>query len=140
MGTPILPPPPPPIVPPGDDCAICWGPGKPFGELPTPNEIIVTVTGVEKGPGWIPIDGDPPEGIFVLPQVGGGLPCRFSKPVVPSLFVFLLPDAVLVFGLVITAEFWFNGITSGACITVIENQLNDHFANGTAVITIPEVS
>jgi len=70
MGTRI----PPPIVVPttdaGPSCSLCWGSGKPFGDIDTPDEIVVTISGVNKGPGWITPDGEPIDGEFTLPQSG----------------------------------------------------------------------
>jgi len=30
----------------GDDCGICWGLGKPFGDVPIPEKVFVTWTGL----------------------------------------------------------------------------------------------
>jgi len=30
----------------GDDCTICWGLGKPFGDVPTPKKIYITWSGL----------------------------------------------------------------------------------------------
>lgn len=65
MGTPV----PPPLiiepVPAGNPCAIAWGPGKPFGDGPTPESIVVNLStnGSANGSG-------------ILTQVPG-LPCLF---------------------------------------------------------------
>jgi len=49
----------------GNACTICWGPGKTFGDVPTPKFLCLNVSGIEKCPG-APVD--PPNGYWVLEQ------------------------------------------------------------------------
>ena len=46
MGTPL-----PPNLP-GDPCTVCWGPGKPFGDGPTPKVIELRLTSILPGELW----------------------------------------------------------------------------------------
>ncbi len=48
MGTPL------PKNEPRDDCTICWGPGKPFGDSPTPRFIAAQFTQFLPGQLWLP--------------------------------------------------------------------------------------
>ncbi|GAH87122.1 unnamed protein product [marine sediment metagenome] len=36
----------------GDLCNVCWGPGKPFGDTPTPHVIIARLTSLLPGEFW----------------------------------------------------------------------------------------
>lgn len=140
MGTLIPPPTIPDPVPPGDPCDFCWGPGKPFG-LVTPEELIITVTGIEKGPNWMPIDGDPPNGVFILSQPFPAVPCFFISPFVdPRIGIFFDVASTGVDGEVSSGEMFFEALPAVPCLTVIENELDDHFTGGTATITIPPVT
>lgn len=62
-------------VPPGVTCPICWGAGKPFGDVGTPGIVTLTFSGIEAGSGqpagWPP----PPNGSYELSQVSG---CGFQ--------------------------------------------------------------
>lgn len=58
-------------------CANCWGPGKTFGDVPTPGTVLATVYGIEKGTNWIGGDPEPPNGEYTLTQNLAN-PCRFD--------------------------------------------------------------
>jgi len=83
MGTPIPPERKPDPVPAGDDCGICWGIGKPLGDGPPPSQVIATFEGVEKGQYWIPGNGEPLDGDYVLTQ-GENHPCWWVNYDVPG--------------------------------------------------------
>ncbi|KKM95340.1 hypothetical protein LCGC14_1189130 [marine sediment metagenome] len=59
----------------GVNCALCYGIGKPFGNIVTPERITVVFTGIQRGPGWLPGDPEPPNGSYRLNQVA---PCTFQ--------------------------------------------------------------
>lgn len=137
MGTKIPIPIPPPPVSGGELCNICWGPGGPFAPGPTPIELNVNVTGVEKGPNWQLADGEPPAGDFVLIQTVPALPCFFRKNTSPTLRLVFGNFETSLFGQVLNGQTWFSGLVASTCQTVIANSINDHFTGGTAVVTIP---
>ncbi len=59
----------------GDDCNICWGVGKPFGDIPTPKEVTATFEGVIScNAGWVP------DGPYTLEQLDAA-PCRWEYEV-----------------------------------------------------------
>ena len=139
MGTII---PPPPIIPPtnaGGDCSICWGLNKPFGDGGTPDKIIVILSGIHQGPNWVPADGEALDGEFILDQLVPAF-CRYALDDLSgntvavhfnagNTFVFANPPSIVPH---------FVG-TGGICSTLIFNQENDHFKDGTCRIYIPGV-
>lgn len=47
----------------GQNCPECWGPGRPFGDIPTPKKVTATFAGVAHcTAGWVP------DGEYVLTQ------------------------------------------------------------------------
>lgn len=128
-------------VPAGDPCGICWGLGKPFGGGDTPESIEVTFEGIEKGPGWIPGNGEPIDGTFTLDQLAAS-PCEFTDIPAPpfGIFVNFLNGITQVGGVSDTGFPSFFRSTNVSCSTVFANQLVNRFINGSAVIRIPEVS
>jgi len=138
MGEPI---PPPPFVPPtnaGFPCAVCWGTGKPFGDGETPDEIVIVVSGISKGPNWVPGDGEPIEGTFTIPQFTA---CDYRDPFFPLggfRIAFLVENTSVLWRFdEITA--YFAGVTANPCETIVSSVLVDHFQGGTARIYIPEI-
>ena len=59
------------------ECSNCWGPGKTFGDIPTPSETQLSLYGIEKGNDWNPGDPEPPNGTYTLSQDPLN-PCRFN--------------------------------------------------------------
>ena len=123
----------------GDDFITCWGFGKPFGDGDTPDQIILSVSGVNKGPGWLPSDPDPINGVFTLLQIFGS----------PGLFRFIGGDVVAFVlwtvsqSVCVVSDLAFVNTFSGGeaipCLVDFENALTDKFVGGTAVVTIPEI-
>lgn len=140
MGTPI---PPPPVIlpiPPGNPCSVCWGIGKEFGSGSTPIKIFVTIEGVEKGPLWLPVFGEPLNGDFLLEQTDL-FPCRYEYPAIGSLRVEVrfLFDRTIVSAFSDTGFLCFTGDPMNICQTLFPNQETLEFKNGTFLITIPEI-
>lgn len=138
--------PPPPVIPPdlppvaaGNQCANCWGNGEPFGVGETPESITVVIQDVEKGPAWMPGNGEPPNGTFILEQspvvacwfnfvnVDYSMTLRFF-PALTRFNVTQMPIAVLSF----------NSVT-GPCDTTHENGVIAQFIGGTATLFIPPI-
>lgn len=138
MGTPIPPPGPVDPVAPGFDCVSCWGFEKPFGNVETPSSIDVEFDGIAKGPNWIPADGDAPEGSFTLPQFDEGFPCLFEDENAFNISIGFLEGSTSVQASKSGGNSFFSTVTNQPCMTVIANDLDDHFTGGTATITIPE--
>lgn len=127
-----------PVLP-GDDETFCWGVGEAFGIEGTPLEIVIRISGVTKGPGWIPADGETQNGEYLLTQhpVVAGIwlddlfaPTIFFRYRIASTEI----DAVSTLG-----EKFFYNLSAPKCQTFVENQLNDHFEDGSARIWISEV-
>lgn len=55
----------------GKPYAVCWGSGKPFGDIPTPNIIGVTFEGIEIDPSYLTFDADFINRRFLLQQQVG---------------------------------------------------------------------
>lgn len=140
------PPPPGPIppdldpVPAGDACSLCWGNSKPFGVGDTPESVVVVIQDIEKGSTWMPADGEPPDGIFILTQIGG-TPCGYALFDADfSMFFNFGPVAA---GFSIFDDTFTIFIFSGPgpiCNTFFENTLTDPFVGGTATIFIPPIA
>lgn len=62
MGTPID------KSPDGMPCTVCWGIGKPFGDIPTPAIMTAVFTGISKGDLWVAGDPEPIQGAFEMSQ------------------------------------------------------------------------
>ncbi len=71
MGTPLD----PLIITPGNDCARCWGDGKPF-ELPTARFIQMQLFDWNTGAAWLPEYEDELSSIMTLEQQPG-FPCTW---------------------------------------------------------------
>lgn len=124
----------------GSSCSVCWGQGKTFGAGETPESIFVTFEGIEQGPEWIPFDGDPVDGEFEVPQVGGN-PCRYQLGAFPSLvaIVEFKSDGTLVVGGSDGSTDSFVRDSPVICGSVFGNEITRRFKNGTATIRIPGV-
>lgn len=140
MGRPVPPPIPPDPVAPGELCVFCWGPDGIFGDGPTPSQITVEIDGVAKGPGWVPADGDPPEGSFDLPQLLIAGPCVFIIEGVVNINVLFDVANTVVDGSKLGGPSFFIGETTGPCILVVKSNLDAHFSGGTATITLPGIA
>ena len=138
MGTPI-PVPDDPIedVPAGNECVICWGEDRPFGNGDTPSQIKIEFDGIEKSLGWLPIDGEPPDGVFICNQIVG-IPCQYLFSVIgPEIRVAFFSNQTQVRAESDTSRPAFFGQIIEICQTVFSNQGEIAFENGTATVTIP---
>lgn len=127
-------------VPAGDACTVCWGNGKPFGVGETPETVIVVIQNVEKEPGWLAGDGEPPNGTFELTQ-DGGAPCRFvfeNDDFLIVLFYLAFAGAFAVQNKPIIIFSFFE--VSAVCSTFYRNTITDKFTGGTATIFIPPIA
>lgn len=135
------PPEPPPLdpVPAGDSCTVCWGNGKPFGVGETPDTVVVVIAGVEKGPGWMAGDGEPPNGTFDLEQLGG-FPCRFIFQDDDRIVQIIFGPAAGVFQVINKPIFLQSFFAIGSeCQTFFTNTVTNEFVGGTATIYIPPI-
>ncbi len=118
-------------------CALCWGDSSsPFGTGFTPDKVMVQVADIEKGPQWIPSDGEPPNGTYILDQNSA---CKYT-------FASALTDILLEwtsgqsdFLMVKGAVFQFVGIILSDCRLSFEGGLSpglQSFQNGTAIVTL----
>ena len=60
---------------PGSACSICFGIGKPFGNVVAPSYLACLVDGVTKGELWSAPDGEPANGTFKLTSIA---PCTWQ--------------------------------------------------------------
>lgn len=139
MGTPI---PEPIIVPPvpaGNDCTICWGIGKPYGDGDTPESIKVNFSGIAKADDWDSWMLDPFEGEFELDQFGI-FPChfRFTDAVwMVNVIFHTLSTEIVLEGR--DGGFQFLSPNSSECATLVFNEREIRYVNGTCKILIPEI-
>lgn len=134
-------PPPLIVIPPGagDPCAFCWGPGKTFGDGDTPDQITVDVSGINKGPNWVPGDGEPPNSLYVLDQAGFGLPCAYQW-FEPGLSVAIEFAAAVTTAVIMVngAVFALAGTSNEACDIWIASNVDDHFTSGSLLMFVEE--
>lgn len=139
MGTPIGDPSVPGTADAGASCSNCWGSGKPFGDGDTPDKIKISLSGINKGPNWTSLYGDPLEGEFELEQVGV-LPCTFSLLDPPiGIKVEFKASETEVFVENLGISIYFSAVSATACDTFMLNEENDIFTGGSALLLIPEV-
>lgn len=139
MGAPIPPPEVPPPAPEGFLCSECWGEGKPFGLL-TPDRVVIRISGVEKGPTWIPARGLPVNDDFICPQVDSISPCVFQG-VIGLAYVNVAWGGGLtnIVAFTSTGYTYLAHVASGVCSTFKSNELTLDFINGSAQVFIPKV-
>lgn len=137
MGTPIPVPDPPTPVPPGELCENCWGPGKEFGDIPTPSSLTCIIDGVVKGPLWVPADGEPPNDTYELPQDPEQFACIFEILGAINLSVQFSRTTTQVEGSITGRFGFFQGQSNAECVTVVRSIINQHFTGGTATIILP---
>lgn len=126
-------------VPAGISVPLCWGVGKDFGDLPTPSQLILRISGVIKSDLWQASDGEPQNGEYVLQQ----------NTINPFLFrddtIGKEADAVFFpFATVINARsttfvnyFLFGSLP--ICQLFVDNGIENPFKGGSARIWLPEV-
>ena len=56
----------------GSACSVCYGTGKPFGNVATPDYVSIVVQDIIIGTAWQLNDGDPANGSYKLEQIS---PC-----------------------------------------------------------------
>ena len=138
MGTPVDKPYEPPESTNGILCSNCWGIGKDFGDVPTPDTIYCNFSGVNVSEGWTSADGDPIDGVFALTQLNV-LPCEFDY-ISPTLNIHLLFDTD---GTYIDArdgdsKLKFNSVTQDKCQTELYNEMGEIFSGGSCTLFIEE--
>lgn len=123
MGDPLDPTDPPA----GDHCDECWGPGKTFGDKPTPSKIRVSFEGIVSCPGKPPA----PNGDYILSQ-DPHLSCywQWGDPLV--LFAELIYCGTTNTTILTLSYFaggveflWFHSFTTPSCTTDLLNDLKD---------------
>ncbi len=125
-------------VPAGDPAGVCWGPGKPFGDLETPESVVIVFSGILKGPNWYVGAGDPPNGTYELPQ-DPGTSQIFELIDVMSIFVgFGLFQTDVRGKVVATDDDFFDASIIDQCVIKFSNDEDDIFTAGTAYIYIPK--
>lgn len=138
MGTLI----PQPIIPDpvaaGNDCTICWGLDKPFGNGNTPESIVVNFSGIQKGPTWGVSDDLPINGKFTLTQIVDPKEYQLVDSGIGFAVIFLVDSTRIILRKIGFYDI-FNGVTINACETLVYNYLNTRYINGSCLITIPEV-
>jgi len=105
----------------GNACTRCWGPGRAFGDAPTPKFLCFIVENIEKCP-IAPID--PPNGFWVLEQnaVNPNIWARFYGPY----YFYWEFDAGFTFCWILDntlSWFWFWGENYPVCANLVENDL-----------------
>lgn len=139
MGTPIPPPIIPDPVPPGGPCTTCWGSGKPFGDGDTPESVTANVSGINRGRFWDPSDGEPPNGVIILPQQGlSG--CSFELVTANHTFLLAWTSAMSRFTIRLpSSALVFAGTVLDICKTSFTNVVGFSFFGGTVEIKVPEI-
>ena len=139
MGTIIPSPVNPGTSPAGSACALCWGIGKPFGDGDTPETVTVSVSGVNKAPGWIAADGEPFNGVAVLSQ---DLPDACIYHLIQGNYIFDLfwdgGNTEFEVQQVVGAP-CFVGLDSSPCILALDNIPSTAFTGGSVKIILPEL-
>lgn len=130
------------LVPPigaGDLCGNCWGPGKPFGDVVTPDRIEVSISGLGKSVDWIPSLGEPISGKFLLNQ-NPAQTCFFRYDVddysIDIVFSAGLVGSIVTFQA--TTMQWLIG-TFEVCATTLTGGAQFGFENGLIRVTIPAI-
>lgn len=127
-------------VPAGDPCTVCWGNGKPFGVGETPESVTVVIADVEKGPGWMAGDGEPPNGTFELAQ-NPVSPCRYQFSDDDYFIEWLTLGRGSLVGVTNKPSTVQSFLGRRApCQTFYENEIVDKFIGGTATIFIPPIA
>lgn len=138
MGTIIPDPFEPPPADAGDPCSVCWGPGKTFGDVDTPEKIWVSFSGVNLSEDWLPINGDALEGLFELTQ-SIPQPCIFVAPPGPLVIQVWFSNLFTNVGAIHATEgIKFSGAPPDKCQTLIDNEIIIHFVGGTCKIYLEE--
>lgn len=139
MGKPI---PPPLVIEPvsaGALCSLLWGPGKAFGDGPTPESVVVNFSGQnQRNP------NDPP---FLAPLVGDfillqiiGQPCRFFLDIGTHTIELIWSSGFsllrqILGGFTVT----FNALTTGIGTTEFVSGFTFNFIGGTGFVKIPDI-
>ena len=127
----------PPDVPAGTACPYCWGTGKPFGDGDTPSSIIVNFSGIRKALTWVSRDGEELDGSYSLDNFGS---CGYSG-------LFDAGGITVVFTETAT-QVWadrpgtidlFVNFFGNVCASLVMNDSESPFVDGSCLITIPEV-
>lgn len=131
---------PPTPVPAGDLCSLGWNETSNFGRGPTPSEVEVEFSQIQKGPNWVPADGEPLNLLFSVPQFATA-PCLFLLPIggVGSVSVQIGATTASMALLTPNGTPSFLGFGIGQDALVVSNELSDHFVGGVCVVTLPEV-
>lgn len=128
-----------PIVPAGSPVVTCWGPGKDFGESETPIQVVARVSGIVKGPLWIPADGEAQNGEFILDQ-HPTLSTRFRDLPLPfTVRIIFRPLQSVVQVLSTTGIVCFTYVAQLVCQDFTPNQEVDHFMRGTVRVWLLKV-
>ena len=118
MGTPIDP------YEPGDPCSICWGAGKPFGDVETPLRVLMKISGVKPGAMYESFGSPPLNGSFLLQQTS---PCRWRMAISPFNAVWEpWVDANQAFTEFYFSGIWYNIFVGSAPTTCHKFFLNDN--------------
>ena len=138
MGTIIPDPYNPPDVDDGTACSTCWGTGKTFGEILTPESIYCNFSGVNISEGWSPADGDPIDGVYKLDQLAG-TPCEFDY-LSPTLNIHLLfdTDGTFIDARNGDSELRFYSVTQDKCQIELYNEMGEIFSGGSCTLFIEE--
>lgn len=132
MGTPA------PIFSEGILCVNCWGPGQSFGPGTSPEFMSLASEGIEKGPSWVPGNGEPLNGEFTLTQ-RSVTPCvyRWDGNGQERWQVAFGAASTVIIGRSFGGQQMFSEITGTECVDSFENQESNFFVNGTATLFIP---
>lgn len=116
MGTPL------PPNPPDDGCAICFGVGRAFGDLPTPKYITVEVVGLQPDDAWDQDD----ELTLLAPQdlMQTDDPCIYELTVGGLHWYWRWGTSISLFSCegVLGGKVYFRGDVSDTCVVSIPNE------------------
>lgn len=123
----------PPITTPGENCLTCYPAGT------TPRYLWFNVSGIQKGGGWNPVDGEPANGNWIMEQ-WEGFPCYWKEdyPLVPPIRVYYSAAGPIDSIFQITHRNFFARIIGSSCIKEADNEYVDpafeRFCGGHATI------
>ncbi len=110
----------PPSV--GSACSVCYGTGRAFGNITTPDSIVCKVSGIQKGDAWAEPFGEPANGTYKLLQVS---PCTFTFASGLVVFAWRWIDGVTEVLLVFGASPHFVKDDTTVCAKIVDNGLTD---------------
>ena len=106
----------------GDSCLLCFGSGKTFGDVPTPERIKVVFSGIQS----CPLKSAPTGGTYILTQYPG-YPCFYTAtdgPLYIEASFYTAGGSPVTLVTLYEASKWYFSGTGPICSTIISNDLD----------------